>query len=328
MRQLAGIDTKYVVAIDIETVRLEDKFQDVPELYQNAWEYKNKQNGEIPDQDELADLWIKQASLYAEFSKVCAVSMAFLDTSGNKLVCKGIASTNEYGLLVELANFLNRIGKNPLYRLAGHASFYFDFPFLTKRYVINGIAVPKILDETNAKPWEKMNLDTNVIWKCGGTGPGSSLQALCVVLDVPISKVDMVGDEVGKEYFKGNIEGIGSYCDKDAIATFNVIRRLKAEDIFQYEEVIYMSTPEEEEVEAEELNALEVLLDTGVLSDDVKMGLSSMINPDEVTEEDVLNLKKIIVAHYLVKTDKVADKKRKHKEIDEFVDTLITVNQD
>jgi hypothetical protein len=329
MKQLNHIDTRYVVAIDIETVRLNNKFPNTPELFQNSWEYKNKQNGEIPDQEDLEDLWIKQASLYAEFSKICAVSLSFLDKTGEKLVCQGIASTNEYGLLVELANVLNRMGKSPQYRLIGHTSFYFDFPFLCKRYIINGLDIPKILDETNSKPWEKMNLDTNVIWKCGGTGPGSSLQALCVVLDVPISKVDMVGDEVGKEYFKGNIEGIRDYCNKDSIATFNVLRRFKGESIFGYEEVVYMNVSDEvEEVEYEEPTPLELLRDTGVLSDEVKNGLSQIINPENVSDEDITNLKKIIVAHYLIKSDKVSDKKRKHQEIDEFMNSLIAVTQD
>lgn len=37
----------------------------------------------------------------------------------------------------------------------------------------------------------------------GGTGSGSSLQALCTVLGIPVSKVDLVGDEVGAVYFEG-----------------------------------------------------------------------------------------------------------------------------
>jgi hypothetical protein len=41
------------------------------------------------------------------------------------------------------------------------------------------------------------NMDTNELWKSFGTGPGSSLQALCNVLGIPVSKVDLVGDEVG-----------------------------------------------------------------------------------------------------------------------------------
>lgn len=328
MRKIASIDSRYVISIDIETVRLDDKFSDVPESFQDAWTYKNKQAGIIPDQDELDDLWMRQSSLYAEFAKVCAVSMAFLDQEGKTLICRGIASTNEYGLLIELSNFLERIrSSNPNFRLMGHASFYFDFPFLSKRYLINGIAIPRILDETHLKPWEKMNLDTNDIWKCGGTGPGSSLQALCTVMDVPISKVDMVGDEVGREYFKGNISGIRDYCNKDAVATFNVFRRFKGESIFMFDEVVYMNDSDIEEAEVVPMSPLEKLREDGVLSNEVKNGLLAMIDPDNVTGDDLDNLVTIVTAHYLNKTDKVSEKKSKEAEVKHFIYSLIPNKQ-
>lgn len=325
MRVIKHIDSRFLVAIDIETVRLEKDFDDLPESYQNAWEYKNKQAGEIPTREELDDLWTRQGSLYAEFSKICAVSMAFLDKGGETLICKGLANTSEHKLLSDLALFLNRISLgNPAYRLVGHASFYFDFPFLSKRYLINGIEIPKILDETDKKPWEKMNLDTNVIWKCGGTGPGSSLQALCVVLDVPISKVDMVGDEVGREYFNGNIVGIREYCNKDAIATFNVMRRFMSEEIFQYEEVVYLDDNDEDE-NADPVPVLQRLLATKEFTEDIQKDISNMLIEKEPSNDDLRNLREIILAHYQAKTDKVADKKSKEEEVDEFFKNVISI---
>jgi hypothetical protein len=321
MRVIKNIDTKYLVSIDIETVRLDDKFDEVPELFQNAWEYKNKQAGEVPDQEELHDLWMKQGSLYAEFSKICAVSMAFMDKDGEVLFCKGLADTDERKLLSDLTLFLNRILMgNTLYRLVGHASFYFDFPFLSKRYIINGMDIPKILDETDKKPWEKANLDTNVLWKCGGTGPGSSLQALCVVLDIPISKVDMVGDQVGREYFAGNLEGIRDYCNKDAVATFNVMRRLKGEEIFQYEDVIYLDNNDEDE-NAEPVPALMRLMHSGEFTEDIKEELREKIESGDFKDEGA-NIAEIICAHYQAKGDKVAIKKKKADEVAEFVNSL------
>lgn len=322
MRVIKHIDTKYLVSIDIETVRLEKDFGELPELFQDAWTYKNKQAGEIPTIEELEDLWMRQGSLYAEFSKVCAVSMAFLDTSGEVLCCKGIAGKSEHKLLSDLALFLNRIAAgNVLYRLAGHASFYFDFPFLSKRYMINGLTIPKILDETDKKPWEKMNLDTNVLWKCGGTGPGSSLQALCVSLDVPISKVDMVGDEVGREYFNDNLAGIRDYCNKDAVATFNVVRRLKGESIFQYEDVVYLDDNDEDE-NAEPVPALLRLMNTKDFTDDIKEELKEKLESGNFEEGDITNAAEIILAHYQAKGDKVAVKKQKGEEVAEFINSL------
>ena len=179
MKVLKPIDSRFFVAIDIETVRLAERFEELSEAYQDAWAYKNKQNGEIPTQEELDDLWTRTSSLYPEFSKICAISMAFLDESGTVLCCKGLASENEEALLTDAYHFLNRISMgNPKYRLIGHAANYFDYPFMCKRYVINRMEIPKILDDTDKKPWEKLNQCSNTLWKMGCTGPGSSLQAL------------------------------------------------------------------------------------------------------------------------------------------------------
>lgn len=251
MKVLNAINSEEILTIDIETVRLYEKLEDAPEGLQSAWEYKNKQAGIIPDFDELSDLWERTASLYAEFSKVCAVSLAYLKDTG-ELRCKSYSGTNERQILEDLYNDLGLFQKSggvKRDRLVGHAAKYFDYPFLCKRYTINGLDLPSILDVTDKKPWEQKNLCTNDLWKHGGTGPGSSLQALCVALEIPVSKVDLVGDEVGGAYFRGEIEKIATYCNYDSVATFNVFRRYKGEEIFHFEDVTYIKAENVEKIE-------------------------------------------------------------------------------
>ena len=86
MKVLSNIRTEHIVSIDIETVRIADEFKDLSEGYQSAWRYKNKNNGVVPTDEELSEMWIKNSALYAEFAKVCAVSLTFLSKSG-KLFC-------------------------------------------------------------------------------------------------------------------------------------------------------------------------------------------------------------------------------------------------
>ena len=240
MKVLKNIKSELICAIDIETVRIEDRFEDLSEGFQSAWEYKNKQNGVIPNWEELSELWTKTSSLYAEFSKVCAVSLAYLDAKGT-LVCKEFYGENEKELLISLGTVLDNMYKhNKAYRLAGHAAKFFDYPYLSKRYIINRLNIPQVLDSSGLKPWECLNLCSNELWKVGGTGAGSSLQALCACLDIPTSKSDLVGDEVGKAYFDKELVRIKDYCSLDTIATFNVIRVFKGESIFQFDEVNYV----------------------------------------------------------------------------------------
>ena len=242
MKKIKNVDSSNVIALDIEAVRIKKTFEELSEDFQSAWEYKNKQDGVVPSFEELSDLWEKNASLYPEFSKVVAVSLVYL--SKNTLKCKEYASVDEELILMELAADLEAFRKvKPTATLAGHSSHFFDYPYLCKRFIINGMDIPDILDESGSSPWEKKLICTNDLWKSFGAfnNPGSSLQALCTALGLEVSKVDLVGDQVGKAYYDGELVRIASYCSLDTIATFNVFRKFKKESVFSFEDVDYVN---------------------------------------------------------------------------------------
>lgn len=341
MKLLKDIPTKNLISIDIETVRLVDKFGELSPEWQKAWEYKNKQGGEVPYFEELADSWEKTASLYAEFSKICAISATFLSKGEDKLMCKEFWGEDEGKILADFSTLLSQFSNaSKDFRLVGHAAKYFDYPFLSKRYVINGLDIPFMLDTAHLKPWESRNLCTNAdVWKMGGTGAGSSLQAMCLALEVSVSKVDLVGDEVGAAYFRGEFQRIGTYCSYDTIATFNVIRKIKRESLFAFDEVTYLDRKSEgvnegvkakdegvkEESNEELFEKAPILVrvyNRKGFSDEEREELETLLKSKEPTEEDKVNIKKIILAHYQAKNDKVAVKKAKAEEVEIFVNSL------
>lgn len=326
MKILRGIRTEDIISIDIETVRVGEGFKDLNVGFQSSWEYKNKQDGEIPDHEELEKLWQRSSSLYAEFSKVCAVSLSFLHEG--VLFCKEFFGEDEEELLKSLSVTLNNIyAKSRNYRLAGHAAKYFDYPYLAKRFVINGLNIPDILDVTDLKPWEQKNLCTNELWKMGGTGAGSSLQALCNVLGIPLSKVDLVGDEVGKAFYNKEYTRIGRYCSYDTVATFNVIRKLKKESIFEFEDVIYivaysdeLTTPTEEEIK---LPLLEKIYKAVAIDDTTRKTIEDTLKKKKPTKREKTVLEDILTSLYvsseMFKADKPEIKKAKEEEIKQLV---------
>lgn len=335
MKLLKDIPTRHFVAIDIETVRISEKYEDLSDEWKSAWEYKNKQSGEVPFFEELADSWERTASLYAEFSKVCAVSVVFLSKNEDKLICKEFFGKDEEALLTQLREFLNQIsGSGKDFRLVGHAAKYFDYPFLCKRYIINSIVIPTLLDTAHQKPWENRNLCTNQdIWKMGGTGAGSSLQALCTALSIPISKVDLVGDEVGNAYYRGEVERIANYCSLDTIATFNVIRRIKGERIFQFNEVSYLdkkvtavSTKEPEDVLFEKLPVLHKLVNATEILLETRNELVTILKKKKMTKKDRSIVEDILVNLYInsemFKADNDLTKEVKKSEIKEILDKV------
>jgi hypothetical protein len=324
MKVLQNIKTDLIVAIDIETVRLADKFEELDEGTQSAWEYKNKFEGEIPDYDKLCELWEKNSALYAEFSKICAVSISFLHEG--LLYCREFFGKDEKAILEQLAISLNNMQvKNTAYRLVGHASKYFDYPSLCKRYIINELDIPNVLDTTALKPWEGMNLCTNELWKVGGTGAGSSLQALCNALQIPTSKTDLVGDEVGRAYFKGELARIGRYCSQDSVATFNIIRKFKKEDIFYFDFVNFVSVDvdnknTEKEV-VEELPLLQRIFTTKDLSKDDKEELLQLLKKKKITKKDKEKVLDLIGAS-LADIDSNFGAVKNQNQIDEIINQL------
>lgn len=228
MKSVSNINIHDVLAIDIETVRIAKTYAELPDDWKFAWIHKRKQEGAVADEETLAKDWIERSSLFPEFSKVCSVALVYL--KGDKLFCKQYTSQDEVVLLETLAKDLELFQKSkPGLRLAGHASNHFDYPFLCKRYLINHLNIPSVLDESDRKSWEKSLICTNELWKSFGSnwGGGSSLQALCLALGVPVSKVDLVGDEVGEAFYRGELSRIARYCCLDTVATFNVLSRLK-----------------------------------------------------------------------------------------------------
>jgi DNA polymerase III epsilon subunit-like protein len=321
MKLLKKIPTEKICAIDVETVRIAETFEELSEDFQSAWEYKNKQDGEVPDTETLSDLWERNSALYAEFAKVCAVSLAFLDAKGEKLMMKEFFGENEEQLLMDLSEYLERIYLKGEYRLAAHAGKYFDYPFLCKRFVINGLDIPNILDTNHLKPWENPNICTNQdIWKMGGTGAGSSLQALCTALQIPASKADMVGDAVGAAYYNREFERIARYCSHDTIAVFNIIRKIKKEPIFQFDEVVYLEDTKEQ------LTILQKLYTTKSFNEEIKEYLKAQ----KIAKKDKPTVQKIVLAHYKEQIDVMNRNKKeledinkeREKEIKAFFKTL------
>jgi len=274
MRALEKIHSTKIVAIDIETVRITNTLGEAGEDVKTAFAYKNKNDGEYPDDFSLEQLWVKTASLYAEFSKVCSVSIVNLNKDGSVLFCRNFSSEDEAFLLKEVSDILIKMVKvDPLYRLIGHSAKLFDYPFLCKRMLINGVIIPPVLDHSGLKPWEVSNLDTDELWKFGGL-MSSSLVAMCSSLNIPIGKDEITEGLVGELFYDGKLDEIADYCNKDTIATFNCLRRFKYEPIFRFEDVLYINDSKSEDAKAiadiPEMPPLNQLYITKEFSDDIK----------------------------------------------------------
>jgi predicted PolB exonuclease-like 3'-5' exonuclease len=242
MNYIKRLDLTKIAFIDIETCAKTENYDDLSEAGKLAWQYKNKNEGEIPDSDELNSLFKRTAALYAEFNKIIAVGIGYWSQSDQTFRIKTISSDSESEVLVELGEILEKLYDNK-FTLCAHAGKYFDYPQLVKAYQSNSLKVPKMLDVLGAKPWEIDLLDTNEMYKSAFTGPGSSLIALCYHLDIPSPKGDIDGSMVNAAYYDGRLEDITQYVSHDVLATFNIVKRLRLENIVLYDDILLNVPP-------------------------------------------------------------------------------------
>jgi uncharacterized protein YprB with RNaseH-like and TPR domain len=114
--------------------------------------------------------------------------------------------------------------------LCAHNGKEFDFPYLCRRMVINGLEIPPILDLAGKKPWEVKHLDTMELWKFGDYKSFVSLDLLADIFNIPSPKDDIDGSMVRKVYYEeNNLERIVEYCSKDVITLTQVLLRFKGE---------------------------------------------------------------------------------------------------
>ncbi len=155
--------------------------------------------------------------------------------SGNEknLTIKSYYGNDEKFLLQEFADVLVKWWNSPDKSLCAHNGKEFDYPYLCRRMIINGVQVPEVLKLHGKKPWEVKHLmDTMELWKFGDYKSYTSLKLLAHVLGVPSPKDDIDGSMVNQVYWKDkNLERIATYCQKDVITLTQILLRMHCEPL-------------------------------------------------------------------------------------------------
>ncbi|MBN1822181.1 MAG: ribonuclease H-like domain-containing protein [Prolixibacteraceae bacterium] len=234
---LDNLNPEEVLFLDIETVPQFPDFTQMNESWKNHWESKMKYQ---VDEETTAEMLYERAGIYAEFGKIICISTGYIFQKQGELYfrVKSFYDDDEKKLLSGFNNALDhfaRAGKN---RLCAHNGQEFDFPYIARRSLINGLKLPKILDVAGAKPWEvkEQLIDTLQLWKFGDYKHYTSLALLCEVFNIPTPKDDIDGSMVAKVYYEENdLDRIIKYCEKDTLAVANLLLRYKGKKIILLE---------------------------------------------------------------------------------------------
>lgn len=230
-----------ILFLDIETVPIVYHYEDLGPRMKELFDSKTKfqQRDGIGPEDVY-----KKAGVFAEFGKIVCISCGYLTKhKGNQqLRIKSFYGHDEKTVLMEFSALLKLKFNSAKHRLCAHNGKEFDFPFLCRRLIINGLPLPEILNIQNKKPWEIAHYDTMEMWKFGDYKHFTSLELLTELFGISSPKDDIKGSDVGRVYYEeDNLEKIVNYCCKDVIALTQVFLRFQGEKLLNDDEIHFVN---------------------------------------------------------------------------------------
>ncbi len=233
---LQHISLQTVLCLDIETVPQYPHYSDLPAETQKQWQRKSEFL-KRKEEEQNATLY-ERAGIYAEFGKIICISAGYLSVKNGerKFRLHSFFGDDERELLVSFISFLKEFNDDIV--LCAHNGKEFDFPYLCRRMLIQGIKIPAPLQICGKKPWEVNHLDTMELWKFGDYKHYTPLNLLASVFNIANPKDDMDGSQVGEVYWKEHdLARIEKYCIKDVVTVMQILLRMKGEAILAEDEI-------------------------------------------------------------------------------------------
>ncbi len=226
-----------ILFLDIETVPLHENFNDLDETQQYLWADKTRY---LRKDDFTPEDYYERAGIWAEFGKIVCISVGYFKMTGDG---RQFRTTSFFGgekeLLQEFKNLLELHFNHRNHLLCAHNGKEFDFPYIARRMIINGITLPPKLNLFGKKPWEIPHIDTLDLWKFGDYKHYTSLKLLTNILGIPSPKDDIDGSQVRDVFYvEKDIDRIVVYCEKDTVAVAQILLRLRNEELLEEHEVI------------------------------------------------------------------------------------------
>jgi len=237
---LENISLSKVLFLDIETVPFHASYDEVDENIKKLWNKKAEtliRHDKTLDEDTSPEVIYRRAGIFAEFGKIICISTGVFREG--KFRIKSFYGDDEFTLLMEFNNLLNQHFNTPYHMLCAHNGKEFDYPFMARRMLINGIKLPAILDFAGKKPWEVNHLDTMELWKFGDYKSYTSLALLAAVFGIPTPKDDIDGSQVYKVYWEEHdLPRIVTYCQKDTLTVAQIFLKYRGEALLKDENIV------------------------------------------------------------------------------------------
>jgi uncharacterized protein YprB with RNaseH-like and TPR domain len=229
-----------ILFLDIETVNAYPSFNEVPPTIKALWEKKTVY---VKKENETPVSMYQRAGIYAEFGRIICICTGMIGMQDEKRVLrlKSFFSEDEKTLLETFADLLTRLSQKREVDLCAHNGKEFDFPFIARRMLINGVKLPALLDTAGKRPWEIRHLDTLELWKFGDHKHYTSLELLASVFNLESPKSDIDGSQVSQVYWHDkDMKRIVEYCQRDVVTVAQLLLRYKGEELLDTHDIVFL----------------------------------------------------------------------------------------
>ncbi len=237
--------------IDIETAPIWRSLSDIPSAPHEAdgnilveyWErryIKDRDSDELPDQH-----FLDKAAIHAIYGRVVCIGLGWLGFRQGTWRWREtvLYNMNEKELLSQFVKiwtekFMPKPNALEVATLCGHNLINFDYVFLGRRMILNGLPLPRPWSLSLSQPhWtlkEFRLVDTMRLWSMGDPSNVSyiSLEVLARILDIPFRK-SLTHQDIREKFFAwadtGEVEHfhpVLQYCAEDVRTTARIYLRL------------------------------------------------------------------------------------------------------
>ncbi|MBK6354057.1 MAG: 3'-5' exonuclease [Saprospiraceae bacterium] len=235
------MDTRKILFLDIETVSSVSSFDQLSPEWRDLWVSKSRYYLTSEPLKSPAEIYSEKAAIFSEFGRIVCISIGFFKDEVFRI--KSFFGNDEKVILSQFFDLVLNHYNNPnLSGFCGHNIKEFDIPYICRRAIINGLTLPAIFQLNNKKPWEIQHIvDTMEMWKFGDYKHFTSLDLLASCLQLPSSKSDISGKDVGRVYWEEkDLPRISEYCMKDVILTARVYLKLKSGNNLLDNSILYI----------------------------------------------------------------------------------------
>jgi len=275
--------------------------------------YKEAKN--LGSYDEAFKTYLIESAKNPLFGRIYSIAVSFVAPETESVRVKLLKGDEKY-ILQEFINILNSEYFKGYKPTMWNAEFI--LPFLSTRAAKNNLAadsIPNSLKHYGLKPWSLQCTDLQSYIK--GVGYYiMSLEETAFIYNLPTDFID--ASDIYSLWSTEQFDTIDSSSVDEVKTIVNIHRLISGESAL--EELNLDVVVLEQQPEIKELPILEKLYNTGQFTEPHMQELKAKLKG--ITEEEKPHVIKLILAHYLQKKDKAAEKKRKTEEITNYINSL------